>query len=151
MGDNTVMTQESLDIKRKDRRFDPISRANYSTPPDRVIRNNYNRIFDGLMNDLNSALKIKTNAPNIANALQKLNDAVNLWLEFNDYISVPCYCIKMPTIQNILIRPTPRQISRSLGGKRRKTRKSKQRKTKRNSRTTKKKIQKKNSVGKYRK
>ena len=136
MGDNDTLDSASLATKRTDRKFDSIARPKYTNKPDRVIRNNYMLIFDGLMANLTAALKDTRNLDNIANALQKLNDAVNIWLEFNDYIPVPCYC---PISQNILIRKTPRKLDSSLGGKRRKTRKSKHRKTKRNSRKTKKK------------
>lgn len=173
MGENTELVKSQLDNKIKDTRFNEITRPKYSNPPTRLIRNNYNKILDTLMDNLTNAINNISpnrnlpppfnNVPAVVTALQALNGAINLWLEFNDYDAVTCFCNPAPIEQRIFIRPVRLPTGESLslqlnkqpplGGKRRKMRKSKHRKTKRNSRTTKKKrgYRKKKSLGHYRK
>ena len=136
------MENTKLEAKKKEKRFSEIAKPNYTNPPTRLIRNNYNIILDKLMANLKNAIgKITPNAtappmwnnvPAVVTALQALNDAINLWLEFNDYEPVTCFCIQEPKPRQIFIKPIPAAAG---GGNRKKTRKSKHRKTKRNSRT----------------
>ena len=147
--DDATLTPEALTEKRKIKKFDDISKEGYSNPPKNVIRINYMRIrLTPALDELTKALSGTDNGK-IYNALQSLNDAVNVWLEFNDYIQVPCFC-PTTTTQNIFIKPRLAAAAAARGGRKKSVRKGKKTTTKRKLRKGKSKKSRK-SVRRYKK
>ena len=143
-----TLTPEALEKKRTIKKFDDITKEGYSNQPKNVIRINYTRIrLTPALDELTKALR-GTDKRRIYNALQSLNDAVNVWLEFNDYIQVPCFCIT--TNQNIFIKPRLAAAAAARGGRKKSVRKGKKTTTKRKLRKGKSKKSRK-SVRRYKK
>ena len=135
-----TLSPEALKIKRANPRYLEISKAYYTQKPNSVIRVNYMKILTTAFDDLKRAL-VGTDNGKIYNTLQILNDAVNVWLEFNDYIPVPCFC-PTTTTQNIFIKPRLAAAAAAIGGRKtttkRKLRKGKSKKSRKNVRRYKK-------------
>ena len=143
-----TLSPEALKIKRANPRYLEISKAYYTQKPNSVIRVNYMKILTTAFDDLKRAL-VGTDNGKIYNTLQILNDAVNVWLEFNDYIPVPCFC-PTTTTQNIFIKPRLAAAAAAIGGRKKSVRKGKKTTTKRKLRKGKSKKSRKN-VRRYKK